>query len=111
MQEFVSFWKNYINFSDRTTVRGYWIAFLFTFIITAVLGLLTLVLITQLMFLYYIWTLAIAVPSIAMAIRRLRDAGKEWPWIFVIFIPCVGWILYIITMCKPSIPNDGTPVV
>jgi len=111
MTEFVNFWKNYVNFSDRTTVRGFWMAYLFVFIITAVLGVITLVAVTQLAFLYYIWALAILVPSLAMQIRRLRDVGKEWFWIFIVFVPCVGGILYIITLCKDSIPPNGTPVV
>jgi uncharacterized membrane protein YhaH (DUF805 family) len=108
MTEFVNAWKNYVNFSDRTSVRGYWMAFLF-FIITAfvvgiIAGLTTL-------WISYIWSLAILLPSLALAIRRLRDAGKAWYWIFINLIPLVGFIIYIVMLCKPSIPDNGVPQV
>ena len=108
MTEFVNAWKNYVNFSDRTSVRGYWMAFLF-FIITAfvvgiISGLTTL-------WISYIWSLAILLPSLALAIRRLRDAGKAWYWIFINLIPLVGFIIYIVMLCKPSIPDNGVPQV
>ena len=102
MTEFVNFWKNYVNFSARTTVRGYWMAFLFilifAFVIAFIAGL------TELLFLSYIYSLAIFIPSLAMFIRRMRDADKGWWWIF---IP----IGNIIMACQPSKPDDGTPVV
>ena len=109
MTEFINFWKNYVNFSDRTTVRGYWMAVLFLVIINVVISIIAAV--TDLFFLSVIWLLAIIVPSLAMSIRRLRDAGKPWTWIFINFVPCVGFIMYIVIQCKPSVPDDGTPVV
>ena len=110
MQEFINMWKNYVNFGDRTTVRGYWMAFLFNFLVGLVLGIITLV-IPFLIFLAYLYSLATLLPGLGIAVRRLRDAGKEWPWIFIAFVPLAGPIILIVFLCKPSVPDDGLPVV
>jgi len=43
------------------------------------------------------------VPHLPLAVRRLRDAGKDWQWIFV-GITGIGslWLLYLHTL--PSKP-------
>ncbi|MCX5958685.1 MAG: hypothetical protein NT053_02180 [Cyanobacteria bacterium] len=42
-------------------------------------------------------------PHLSLAVRRLRDAGKDWQWIFV-GITGIGslWLLYLHTL--PSKP-------
>ena len=109
MTEFKAFWQNYVNFSDRTNRRGYWMAFLFLLIAAFVIGIIAGV--TGLTVLSMIWSLAILVPSLAMAIRRLRDAGMHWAWIFINVIPAIGQIAYLVFLCRPSVEQDGTPVV
>ena len=101
MTEFINMWKNYVNFSDRTTRRGYWMAFLFyviALIIVAIIASFTS------MILYTLFALAGFLPSLAMGIRRLRDADKPW---WHIIIP----ILNIISLVQPSKPEDEVPVV
>jgi len=110
MTEFINAMKNYVNFTDRTTVRGYWMAFLIYIVVTVVLFALTFVG-TFSNVLYIIWALGTVLPMLAMQIRRLRDMGKRWTYIFIQLIPCVGSILYIIALTKPSIPDDGVPQV
>ena len=36
------------------------------------------------------------IPQIAIDIRRIRDFGKDWKWIFINLIPILGWILWFI---------------
>ena len=110
MTEFVNMWKNYVNFSDRTTRRGYWMAFLINLIVLIVLAILAQ-LVEPLIFLYGLYALAIFLPSLAMMIRRFRDAGKAWTNIFWYFLPFVGWIIILVLLCKPSAESDGVPVV
>jgi len=109
MTEFINMWKNFANFTDRTTVRGYWMAFLVNLGVAFVVGFIAGL--TGLFFISVIYSLAIFVPSLAMMIRRLRDAGKPWVCIFLSLIPCVGFIILIVFLLKPSMPNDGVPVV
>lgn len=44
-------------------------------------------------FAYWLGTL---VPRVALTVRRLRDTGRDWPWIFVVFVPYIGGILLMI---------------
>lgn len=106
MQEYIAMWKNYANFNDRTTVRGFWMAFLFDFLAGIVLGVLTVIL-PFLGFLSAVYSLAALVPGLAICVRRLQDAGKAWYYIFFALIPLVGFIILIVFLCQPSIPDDG----
>lgn len=49
-------------------------------------------------------TLAFLVPSLAVSWRRMHDIGKGGGWYFILLIPIVGWILWIVWCCKPSEP-------
>lgn len=45
-----------------------------------------------------------ALPTIAVSIRRLHDVGKSgwWCLLWVLPIPVVGWLYLIPLLCKPS---------
>ena len=105
MNEYLDMWKNYANFSGKTSVRGYWMAFLFNFIAAAILSVIGRI-IPALSFLSSIYSLAIVVPSLAIAVRRFRDGGKKWTCIFLPLIPLVGFIIYIVKLCAPSVAED-----
>jgi len=80
-------------------------AVLVNIIISAILGIIGIELITTI---YY---LAVILPGIAITVRRLRDAGINRPWIFIAFFPPVGWIIFIVKLCKPSVEeNEFIPV-
>ena len=105
MKEYLDMWKNYANFSGRTSVRGYWMAFLFNFIASAILTVLGRI--PVLAFLASLYPLATMIPGLAITIRRLRDAGQSWPWIFIAFVPLAGPIILIVKLCKASVPEEA----
>lgn len=105
MQEYIAMWKNYANFHDRTTVRGYWMVFLINFIIGAAFGVLETAGLSFVSYLSSLYILATLIPGLAICIRRLRDSGKKWTYLFIGLIPLVGWILLIVQLCKPSTPE------
>ena len=45
-----------------------------------------------------------ALPTIAVSVRRLHDVGKSWWWsvLWVLPIPGIGWLYLIPLLCKPS---------
>ena len=55
-----------------------------------------------LLLIFFAYGIAACLPGIALTVRRLRDAGYNWPYIFVAFIPFVGWIILIVLLCKPT---------
>lgn len=109
MTEYFNIWKNYLNFSDRTTRKGFWMAVLFNII--ASLGVLLIGGIIHFNFLPYIYLIAIFIPMVALCVRRLRDAGRAWQWIFIVFLPGIGEIILFIFFCFDSAPDNGIPVV
>ena len=98
-----AFWTRAFDFSGRSTRAAFWYAILDNFIVTVVLSLIAAKAsifgaITTL------YTLATIIPSISIVIRRLRDAGKDWPWIFIGLVPVIGAIWLLALYCQPSIP-------
>lgn len=49
-----------------------------------------------------LYSLAILIPSIALNVRRLRDAGYHWAMIFINFVPYVGSIAVFVLLQMPS---------
>ena len=50
-----------------------------------------------------IYGLAVLIPGIAVAIRRLHDTDRTGWWFFILFIPFVGAIWFLVLMVL-----DGT---
>lgn len=100
MNEYLEMWKNYANFTGRTTVRGYWMAVVFQILAVIVLSVLgALIRFPALTALY---SLATLIPGLALTVRRLRDSGRYWAWIFISFVPVIGGIWLIVLLCMPS---------
>ncbi len=108
--EYVAMWKNYTNFNDRTTKRGYWMAVVFNLVAAGALSAIASI-IPELIFLSSIYSLAILVPSLALAVRRLNDIGKSWTSIFLGLIPIAGPFILIFLLVKDSAPENGVPTV
>ena len=97
MNEFIAvvkhvFLKNYVNFQGRATRKEFWYAFLFNFVITFILGLFgkTGTILTG------IWSLAVLLPTLSVAARRLHDINKTGWLILLCLIPLIGEIILIV---------------
>lgn len=101
MNHYIDMWKNFTNFSGTTSRQAFWMAVLFNFIISLVIGIISGMIGFTL--LSNIYTYAVLIPSLAMDVRRLRDAGCHWANIFWVFLPVAGFIILIIKFCKPSV--------
>lgn len=117
------FFKNYAEFTGRSTRPDFWWVWLGNFILSIpfwiiyfyvlylstvmvsvsdsaseaafmVLGLVVII--------YAVFYLAILVPTIALSVRRLRDAGFHWAFIFLRFAPMVGGIALLILLAMPT---------
>ena len=117
IEAYRKFWKGYVGFEGRSTRSDYWFVYLVNVLITFAYFLLQavfggLVAVTEssflavisliLLLIFFAYGIAAFLPSIALTVRRLRDAGYNWPYIFVTFIPLVGWIILIVLLCKPT---------
>ena len=117
IEAYKKFWKGYVDFEGRSTRSDYWFAYLVNalitwglYIVVAVFGGIasatdsTVLAIFSLILglIMFIYAVAAFLPGLAVTVRRLRDAGYNWPYIFVAFIPLVGWIILIVLLCKPT---------
>jgi uncharacterized membrane protein YhaH (DUF805 family) len=42
------------------------------------------------------------VPAFAVAVRRLRDAGRRWTELYWLLVPIAGVIVIVQYLCEPS---------
>lgn len=100
--------KKYAIFSGRSQRKEFWIFFLFNALIGAILGIIDSALHTKyggnIVLLY---SLAVGIPSIAVAVRRLQDTGRSGWWIFLNLIPIIGFIVLLIFMAQNSQPGTN----
>ena len=51
---------------------------------------------------FFAYGVAAVFPGIALTVRRLRDAGYNWPYIIIPLIPFVGIFILIFLLCQPT---------
>ena len=98
-----AFWTRAFDFSGRTRRIDFWLTILVNIVVTIVLSIIA-GFVDFLQILSGLFSFAVIIPSFSMVIRRLRDAGKEWPWLFILLVPFVGAIWLFVIYCAPSIP-------
>ncbi|WP_339684581.1 DUF805 domain-containing protein [uncultured Nonlabens sp.] len=94
--------KQYADFSGRARRKEYWMFALFNVIFIASAMILDNVLgltIGELPYgvFYFLYSLAILIPGLAVYVRRLHDIGKSGWMILIALIPIVGpiWLLVL----------------
>lgn len=56
--------------------------------------------------------LALVIPNVAVAVRRLHDVNKSGWWTLIAFIPIIGGIMLLVWYCtdtKPNVNQWGAP--
>ena len=113
MNAFKQFWIQYADFSSKTSRAHFWLAFFWNSLISLPLWVFYIVAslshqnaqemlnfstvhsktgLWALAFLVFFYFL-ILVPSQAICVRRLRDAGIHWSWIFLNLGPVLLFLL------------------
>ncbi len=111
----------YADFTGRATRPEFWWFTLFSTIVSWALGSLNITTslnafsdnptTTSIMVgssLAGLWSIAVLLPSLAVGVRRLRDAGYRWTQLWWILLPIVGIIVLIIRFTEPSIAAAST---
>lgn len=103
MEYYISCLKNYAKFSGRARRKEYWMFALINGLICLILNIPVFVatimgldsLSSIFYAVYFIYCLAVAIPGLAVAVRRLHDVGKSGWMYLVCFIPIIGWLLIL----------------
>ncbi len=106
MYWYIEVLKKYVVFSGRARRKEYWMFTLISTIITVALafiddssgtdGLIGLA-----------YTLAVFLPSLGVAVRRLHDTDRTGWWVLIGLIPLVGLIVLIIFFVQDSNPEEN----
>ncbi len=101
--------QKYADFHGRATRPEFWWFALFSAVVASALGALNLATPSGVIAigtsLASFWGFATLVPTLAVAVRRLRDAGRDWKEIFWLLIPIAGLIIIIFRLVEPSEPD------
>ena len=117
IEAYKKFWKGYVDFKGRSTRSDYWFAYLANmltviafYVLLAIFGGIAsatessflAVISFIILFIFFAFGIAAILAGIAVTVRRLRDAGYNWPYIFISLIPFVGIFILIFLLCQPT---------
>ncbi len=99
--------KQYADFSGRARRKEYWMFVLFNMIFANVATILDNVLGIAMEGIGYgplcgLYVLAMLIPGLAVAVRRLHDVGKSGWMILIALIPLIGSIWFLVLMVTDS---------
>lgn len=109
LNAYKNFWKGYLNFSGRSTRPEFWWVWLLNMVIffPVYYSLFTglefdnPIMNIALFSMYIILLLVEFVPLLALIVRRLRDVGIHWAYIFIVFVP-LGTVTLLVMLAMPS---------
>lgn len=103
--------KKYAQFSGRARRKEYWMFFLINLIISVVLAVVDNV--TGMVgesgvgLLGGVYALALLIPTIAVAVRRLHDTGRTGWWLLIGFVPLIGAIVLLVFLVIAGNPGPN----
>lgn len=98
---------NYCNFEGRSSRSEYWWFCLFNIILSVIISFVFSFSQNAELIVSGIVSLALLLPGLGVAIRRLHDIDKSGWWILIGLIPLVGTIILIVWFCKESTPAEN----
>ncbi|NUK01020.1 DUF805 domain-containing protein [Streptomyces lunaelactis] len=105
MNWYVDVLKKYAVFSGRARRQEYWMFFLFNVGISIVLAILDAVLGTSILQLIY--AVAVFLPSLGVAVRRLHDTDRSGWWLLIGLVPLVGFIILIVFLASEGKAHEN----
>lgn len=107
MSWYIAVLKKYLVFNGRARRKEYWMFVLINSIIGVILSFIdqvtgTVNLESGLGVLGSIYTLAVLLPSLAVAVRRLHDTGRSGWWLFILFLPIIGVLVLLFFFLSDS---------
>ena len=114
IKAYKNFLKGYVDFTGRATRSEYWWVWLMNHILFLPLYIFWFqmalndaeetdpILGVAIISIYMILAIVLFIPSLAVKVRRLRDAGLHWAFIFLHFVPMVGRLALLVLLAMPT---------
>lgn len=109
MNYYIEALKNYAVFTGRATRKQYWMFILFHLIIVFVLSIIDGLIGGEMNILTTIYGLAVLLPSVGIAIRRLHDTNRSGWWLLISLVPLIGAIILIVFFAQPTVGSSAVP--
>ena len=106
MNWYLGCWKKYAEFSGRARRKEFWMFVLFNFLVNIAVGIVDGILGTN-GALGGLYSLAVLIPSLAVAARRLHDTDRSGWWQLIALIPLIGVIILLVFVCSDSKPGEN----
>ena len=112
MKWYLAVLKNYAGFSGRARRKEYWMFALFNMIFVFVALILDNILgltageLPYGLF-YFLYALAVLIPTLAVAVRRLHDVGNSGWMFLIVIVPFIGAIWLLVLMVTDSNPGEN----
>jgi uncharacterized membrane protein YhaH (DUF805 family) len=98
--------RKYAEFAGRATRAEFWWWALFNVLVTGALNLFNAIRIGENAYLGSLlgglWGIAVLLPTLAVAVRRLRDADHGWANLFWSLVPVAGIVVLIVLWAQPT---------
>ena len=111
MDYFLQALKNYAVFSGRARRKEYWMFMLFQMLFAFAAILADHLLGTDMNggggAIYLLYTLALFIPGLAVAVRRLHDVDKSGWFLLIVLVPLVGMVWLLVLDCTEGKPGDN----
>jgi uncharacterized membrane protein YhaH (DUF805 family) len=97
--------KKYADFSGRAGRSEYWWWTLAYVIGSIIIGVIDRAIGSQI--LGGIYSLALLIPGLAVAARRLHDTDRSAWWLLLIIVVFIGWIVLLVFYVSEGTPGDN----
>ena len=91
LSAYKEFWLKATDFKGTSSRSTWWWVQLANLVIT----LLTIPIFLR-TYGFNVYGIICILPQLSIDIRRIRDFGKDWKWVFINLVPIFGWILWFI---------------
>ncbi len=94
--------RKYAVFAGRARPKEYWMYVLISAVVVLVLGIVNGLWGADVPALPVYYSLAAALPSLAVTVRRLHDTDRSGWWLLILLVPIVGAIAILVFMATPG---------